>query len=458
MLLSSSFHPQQAAPVAAGAMPSFTTNDGLWRDLDASMSMIQPQPSLSRRGSVRAPVARPNSMRIVKPNQNGGGSLNSSPLHANAHMFAKPMLNRRQTVMGDNSYRRKRLIEATAASSMAQAMGQPQMRLRAGTTQMARPMSWHPVATNDGNMDMSNWQAMSAYSSPMSMEYQMALAQQSQMNVPNYIQQQPQQIHSNITPNYSPLEHLQMQQQQINMQNMYGLSHAHPAPNMSTFVPSQPVTPSLFPTQNFPMEESYAPYPYNNLVANNVSNKINQIEDWSLYNTLDVPSSNSNFYSSGSTTRTNSASTAPPTPESFPSFDNLKYINGEQEKEWNVEVDKDDDSEVLVGMGLYDSPEKGEEQRMIEYGPVVSMSRFGRGNETSGKGLKLEETWEPPAAEDEEEQDAEGEEEDEPEQVTTQMPSNAQMSQAQVQQMQMQQMVQQQAHAQGQMMQVAGWV
>lgn len=328
---------------------------------------------------------------------------------------------------------------------MAQALGQPQaqpqMRLRAGTTQTARPMSWHPVATNDGNMDM-NWQTMSAYSSPMSMEYQM-MAQQSQMGVPNYIQQQPAPILS--TPNYSPIEQQQLQY----AQNMYALSHAHPQP-MNTFVPSQPVTPSLFPTQSFPMQESYAPYPYNNLVETNVTP-----QDWSLYNTLDVPSQ----FFSNVTSRTGSASTAPPTPESFPNYDAPKCL--EQEKEWNIEVDDEDDSEVLVGMGLYDEPEKKGEDCVIEYGPVVS--RFGREDKPQGKGLKLEETWEPPATEDDEEeggeQDAEGEEEENvPEQQAVQSVNvpTAQQVQLLQQQQQMQMLY---GFGQGQMPeQVAGWV
>lgn len=76
----------------------------------------------------------------------------------------------------------------------------------------------------------------------------------------------------------------------------------------------------------------------------------------------------------------------------------------------------EDDGEVLVGMGLYDAPEKvNEDPQLDNYRSTVCSllgSRF-RPAEPQGKGLKLEETWAPPPKSDDgEEDEEEGEEED----------------------------------------------
>jgi hypothetical protein len=52
---------------------------------------------------------------------------------------------------------------------------------------------------------------------------------------------------------------------------------------------------------------------------------------------------------------------------------------------------EDDDGEKLVALGLYDAPE-----------PPLTWSAL---NEGTGKGLKLEETWQPPEEEDGEDED-----------------------------------------------------
>lgn len=65
--------------------------------------------------------------------------------------------------------------------------------------------------------------------------------------------------------------------------------------------------------------------------------------------------------------------------------------------------DDEDDGDILVGLGLYDPPEH------------LHGGLLGASFEPTGKGLKLEDAWEPPAEEeddeDEEADDAESEEE-----------------------------------------------
>ncbi|EGX91432.1 hypothetical protein CCM_05590 [Cordyceps militaris CM01] len=113
--------------------------------------------------------------------------------------------------------------------------------------------------------------------------------------------------------------------------------------------------------------------------------------------------------------------TSPPTPETFlqpPQH----YQQSMQERPApypQVEPAEEEEGEILVGMGLYDTPEKHQEDPQLNnyHSTVTSLlgSTF-RLTEPVGKGLKLEETWEPPKSDDEDEDeddglDAEGEDE-----------------------------------------------
>lgn len=78
--------------------------------------------------------------------------------------------------------------------------------------------------------------------------------------------------------------------------------------------------------------------------------------------------------------------------------------------------ESEEDGEVLVGMGLYDAPDKvNDDPQLDNYRSTVSSllgSRF-RPAEPQGKGLKLEETWSPPPkSEDDEDEDEDIEEEE----------------------------------------------
>jgi hypothetical protein len=123
------------------------------------------------------------------------------------------------------------------------------------------------------------------------------------------------------------------------------------------------------------------------------------------------------------------STTAPPTPENFlpiqqpdPSFE------AEEEIPYHS-LEDPEPGEVLVGMGLYDAPEKSPafDPSLDEYRALMMSQLLGtpyRKNElpaATGKGLKLEETWNPPPSDDgedddedvENDEDAEGSETDE---------------------------------------------
>lgn len=110
-------------------------------------------------------------------------------------------------------------------------------------------------------------------------------------------------------------------------------------------------------------------------------------------------------------------STAPPTPEaflpiqhpepSFPAEEPIPYHS--------LSTPDEEEGEILCGLGLYDTPSMSKlnsDPHLDNYRSSCSQL-LGR-REPTGKGLKLEETWNPPASDDEddEEQDGECEEEE----------------------------------------------
>lgn len=103
------------------------------------------------------------------------------------------------------------------------------------------------------------------------------------------------------------------------------------------------------------------------------------------------------------------SNTSPPTPEGF-----LQVQAPQVTAEEPVPVQEpEEEGEILVGMGLYDTPEKHDEDpHLNNYRSTVSslLGASFRPSEPRGKGLKLEETWEPPAADEEEEAEDEDDE------------------------------------------------
>lgn len=108
----------------------------------------------------------------------------------------------------------------------------------------------------------------------------------------------------------------------------------------------------------------------------------------------------------------NANTTTPPTPESLLQPQTTFSAVPQESPSFQPLDEPEDESEVLVGMGLYDTPDKVEEDPQLDnYRSTVSSllgSRFRE--ESQGKGLKLEETWAPPPKSDDEDDD--GDEDD----------------------------------------------
>jgi hypothetical protein len=122
------------------------------------------------------------------------------------------------------------------------------------------------------------------------------------------------------------------------------------------------------------------------------------------------------------------STTAPPTPENFLPIQHPEPTFPAEESIPYHPLSDSDDGEELIGMGLYDTPEPAKappsDPQLDNYRTLMMSHLLGAGRriEPTGKGLKLEETWNPPLSDDEEEDDDEqdGEAESDDEQTTEQ--------------------------------------
>ncbi|KAL2212199.1 hypothetical protein CC79DRAFT_1364481 [Sarocladium strictum] len=302
-------------------------------------------------------------MRVVKPS-----SASNSPQAA--------WNNRRRTMMHDSatSRRTQQVLEQLLTPEQLDQSLQP-------TKRSERPVSWHPGSF------MQQQQAI--HSNFLPQQQQMlypSLSTQGcfpdrQTRSPQYPHLSPGMIASsaNTSPasTFSPLP----------------LQYAGFGTHNSHYVPSeawqavQKSTP-FYPTPNDPRDYT-EPFPMfgadHQLYGQAAPNS-----DWQAYimqgmNTTTPPTPESLIQPEPS---------LPPMPQESPAFQTLD--------------EPEDDGEVLVGMGLYDAPEKlNEDPQLDNYRSTVCSllgSRF-RPSEPQGKGLKLEETWAPPPKSDDEDED-----------------------------------------------------
>jgi hypothetical protein len=253
-----------------------------------------------------------------------------------------------------------------------------------------RPVSWHP----------SSYQAPQQHHQPTYPTSTFDFNSQAQyLNIPltpsvysGYTS--PSSTFSPLSMPYTGYEQ-QQAQQQYNFQN----TSAAPQPTPS-YAFSQPVTMGQ-QTQNYIAAPT-------------------QDVDQTMYSHFDW----SNFATNGF-----ESSTAPPTPDDFlpiqhpePSF------SAEESIPYHPLSDTESTGEDLIGLGLYDTPEAAKspspDPQLDNYRSLMMSQLLGsayRRPEPVGKGLKLEETWNPPSEDeddeddddDDDEQDGEAEDDDE---------------------------------------------
>lgn len=107
---------------------------------------------------------------------------------------------------------------------------------------------------------------------------------------------------------------------------------------------------------------------------------------------------------------TGSNHTTPPTPDSSVQSEQAQPAVSEDAFPFESLDESEEEGEILVGMGLYDTPDKYEEDPQLDHYRSTVSSLLGstyRASEPTGKGLTLEEAWEPPNSDDEEEEEEE---------------------------------------------------
>jgi len=125
--------------------------------------------------------------------------------------------------------------------------------------------------------------------------------------------------------------------------------------------------------------------------------------------------------------------TAPPTPDNFLPIQHPEpTFTSEESIPYHPLSDDDPEGEELIGMGLYDTPDTSKtslsDPQLDNYRMMSQLlgSSYRR-PEPAGKGLKLEETWQPPSEKDDDEdegEDGEGED-DEEEEVVSENPTQS---------------------------------
>lgn len=103
------------------------------------------------------------------------------------------------------------------------------------------------------------------------------------------------------------------------------------------------------------------------------------------------------------------SSTSPPTPENLPQTQQPQpAVSTESPIAYHPLAEPEEEGEILVGMGLYDTPDKHSDDPHLSNSRSAMSSLLGgspfRGGRLGGpgKGLKLEEAWQPPESDDDE--------------------------------------------------------
>lgn len=374
------------------AYSHYASPDATFDEWSRQLSQVARRPSRSSNGP------RPgNAMRIVKP-----GSTSSSPR-------SSILQARRRTLVNDTSLSRKRqhIIDQAALPMPAPGLSpEPSKRSQ-------RPMSWHPGSSHIQPYELHGQPHPQLQppqqSTPANAHHLSAQGRwNDQTLVPNYqhMSPMPASYSCQTSPvTFSPLSlpsndaHSQppfyINSQGWNLPHQQAPSYVSPpvdscsmSPALESNVDYTESFPPLFPVANATTAEPNAGADNTQRVA---------ISEWRSFveHGFDGP--------------------FPPTPENLPQMQLQPAVQSEESAPYEPLPEPEDDSEVLVGMGLYDTPDKHEaDPGLYNYRSTVSSLLGGapRLPEGGGKGLKLEETWQPPESDDEDDEDDEKENQD----------------------------------------------
>jgi hypothetical protein len=376
--------------VAASHLPTASyANDAMLDELSKQLAAANNSRRLSR-GSGSQRIG--NAMRIVKP-----GSANNSPR-------SNTMQSRRRTLIGEGQQRPH--LQPVDASYLptpmyelnCEPMYEPEKR-------PARPVSWHPSSLQIPQQQyqqqcaapcnfvaydadqLANCQqfpptptAYSAYNSPSA--FSPLTLPYSNLHTPQYYSPSTRSLHAQSQAQLQPQPQAQQHQQISSYQ-------VNQSPSYSTGTTSSSSSSSGLP---------YLPAPRLPTTAGGAL-------DWEAF-----AAQGFDRYA------------APPTPEDFvvhhqplQKLETTAPLKVAPEETIPYQPLDDDESEgeILYGMGLYDAPDV---DSAVDFHRSTVFSLLGCSatqTERMGKGLKLEDAWEPPASDDDdEEEDAEGEDQE----------------------------------------------
>ncbi|KAI1342259.1 hypothetical protein F5Y15DRAFT_374694 [Xylariaceae sp. FL0016] len=306
-------------------------------------------------------------MRVMKPR-----SANNSP---------QTTMARRRTMMNDSNLARRRQqaiiqqMQDTSASPSCYMNYQEPVR-------SSRPVSWHPsTQIQEPHMHIPLPQSdFTQYMMPTPASYHQGDIYTGYQNFPPT----PAVYSGQTSPlaTYSPLS------------LPFAASHPQPVPSyVSTeaWNPTPHFTPNCYNPNSSP--ESTQPFP---------TYAGSSADEWDMCATQ--------VYNSGA---------APPTPDEFQAVQQPQpLVTPEESIPYQPLEEPEEEGEILVGMGLYDTPSKSETDPELDNYRTTTSRLLGTTYRT-GKGWKLEEAWEPPATDDEDsDEDADAEEQAQDDKLT----------------------------------------
>ncbi|KLU88374.1 hypothetical protein MAPG_07361 [Magnaporthiopsis poae ATCC 64411] len=321
-----------------------------------------------------------NAMRVVKPSASANNSPRSALMQA-----------RRRTMVNDGVFvrRNQQLLEQAFTPSPAVEPIHADPAKRA-----ARPVSWHPST-------------------------QMAQLPQQQQQQQLYTYQQPQQTSPPTQypfPSYSEVDIYTQYQPQFPPTPAAFSGYSSPTAFSPLSLPY-----STFDAPQYTLRDDWVAAPARpSKAAVSPTSDCPELDDQS---TKAPPSALSEAAAHWAAFTQNGfdkdAAASPPTPpQTYPAAHAPEpVISSEDGSQLEEDEAEEEEGEILIGMGLYDPPEKPLTDSALDgYHASVSQLLGASYNcpEPTGKGLKLEDAWEPPVKEEDDdeddEEDAEGEE------------------------------------------------
>lgn len=346
--------------------------DSLLDELSRQLPAVRNHDRQLSRGSNS--LRQSNAMRITKP-RSAHNSPGSSGLQA-----------RRRVVLNDSQYQMQQ------PRPVEESMCLPMPCFDMDARRSSRPFSWHPPSQYAQQPDLQFYGQPQPTMQPLTSPYALSTYGDADFFARSHQLPETPLIYSGYTSPASAFSPLSLPQTGLDHQPSQYFTQASWAalPELS---PSAPRAVSAIDSHGLPMT-----------VPNGYQEKTSAFttDSWD------------SFVSHGF-----NRCSAPPTPEDFVQAQQVEpRLQSEESIPFQPLASEEEEGEILYGMGLYDTPEKPVDPQLAYHRSAISSLLGGTfaPPESTGKGLKLEDAWEPPASEDGDSQegddDADGDDQD----------------------------------------------